>query len=68
MKDEEELEWLKNLPKDWWKSGDTVCSVAYTLNRYGYFADKGQVISFFEKPWHYQRAIDELIEEFGNEE
>ena len=63
--DKDELEFLKTLPEKWWMQHDTVCSVAFTLNRYSRFANKEQVISFFEKPQYYQKDIDELIKELG---
>jgi len=63
MKNEEELEWLKSLPTNWWTNHETVCLVADTFNRYGYFSSKANVISFFRKPWNYQKTINELINE-----
>lgn len=61
----DDIEYLRELPKDWWKSHDRQCTVASILNQYGYFSDKRAVIHFFEKPWHYQALIDELIRDFS---
>jgi len=65
MKNEDDLEWLKKLPKGWWTEHGTTCLVAGTLNDYGYFVNKDQVIQFFEKPRNYQRLIDDLIKELS---
>ena len=65
MTDEEEREWLKNLPKDWWQNHNTTVMVADTLNRYGYFTSKDHVITFFREPRNSQRVIDELIKELS---
>ncbi len=65
MNDAEEREWLKTLPKNWWLERVYTALVATVLNRYSRFDNREQVIRFFEKPWNYQRVIDELIKELG---
>ena len=59
----DDIEYLKNLPKDWWKSD--VQTVATILDDYGCFRDTKSVIDFFEKPRKYQRDIDFLVKEFS---
>jgi len=61
----DEIEYLKNLPKQWWMNYTTTISVANLLDQYGYFSDKRSVIRFFERPYNYQSLIDELIKDFG---
>ena len=61
----EDISYLENLPKDWWKSGDTVSTVATILDDYSCFKDTKSVIDYFEKPWKYRHDIDFLIKEFG---
>jgi len=63
----DEIEYLRNLPKNWWTNQNTCVVVASTLEQYGYFDDKRHVILFFEKPWHYQTLIDELITAFKDD-
>lgn len=65
MKDE--IEYLRNLPKNWWMNQNTCVIVASTLEQYGYFNDKRQVISFFEKPYNYQSLVDDLIRDFKDD-
>ena len=59
---DEDLLYLKDLRQDWWKSGDTVRTVALVLNKFGVFRDTGQVIDYFQSPRKYQYEIDSLVE------
>jgi len=61
----EEIQYLKDLRSDWWKSQATCITVAGIIDKFGGFADKQQVISFFEKPRTYQHEIDFIIEQEG---
>jgi len=61
---DENIEYLKHLPKDWHQQYDSVHRVAIVLDDIGVFADKKQVISFFEKPWTWQNEIDTLVREY----
>ena len=60
----DDIECIKNLPKDWWRSQNTVLIVASILEQYGYFNDRRAVIRFFEKPFNYQRELDEFVRDF----
>jgi len=62
IEDKEYLKLILNNP-NWWKSGDTVLTVASTLNRWGMFTDTSQVIDYFEKPWKFERDMKFIIEE-----
>ncbi len=57
----DDVEYLKNLPKNWWKSPDTVLLVGRTLDNYGYIKDPWH---FMEKPQHYQTLIDEFVRDW----
>ena len=59
-----DVEYLKNLPKDWWKQPDTVILVGRTLDKYGYIHDPWQ---FMEKPRNYQALIDEFVGEWKDD-
>ena len=58
------IEHLKNLSHDWWKSDDTIYTVACILDDYGCFNNTRHVIDYFEKPWKFQNEIDFLVKEF----
>jgi len=57
----DDVEYLKNLPKDWWTNPDTVITVGRTLDSYGYITN---IWHFVEKPKHYQTLIDEFVKEW----
>ena len=63
----DDIEYLKNLPKDWWMNQNTCVNVASLLEQYGYFTDKKQVIRFFEKPYKHQRLVADLIKDFEHD-
>ncbi|MBA7681933.1 hypothetical protein ES703_90277 [subsurface metagenome] len=46
---DEDLQYLKGLRQEWWKSRETVQTVAVILNKFGSFRDTGQVIDYSEK-------------------
>jgi len=56
-----DVEYLKNLPKDWWQSPNTVITVGRILDGYGYIVS---IWNFVERPKNYQTLIDEFVEEW----
>lgn len=52
------------LHKDiWWKSDNTVITVARILERWGQFKERSDVIDFFEKPYKFEQEMKFIIEE-----
>ena len=60
----DDVEFLKNLPKNWWKNTDTVILVGRTLDKYGYIHNPWH---FMEKPYNYQTLIDEFVKDWKND-
>lgn len=58
----EDIQYLKNLRPDWPKSLSTCIMVAEIIDKFGGFADKSQVIDFFENPGKWEHEIDYLKE------
>jgi len=52
------------LHKDiWWKSDDTMITVARILLCYDQFHSKEDIIDFFEKPYKYEKEMKFIVEE-----
>lgn len=57
--------------KDWCDSHDTIVTVAHILkgyyifdSTYGLSASINNVIDYFEKPWHWEKDILEIVKEY----
>lgn len=61
--DKEDYSYLKTLRPDWWKTQDSLISVASILDYESIFPDTESVIQFFSKPWRWETEIKELIQE-----
>ena len=55
---------IENLRKIWYASGDKVLAVARILDDYDTFLDTKNVIRYFEKPWNWEREIQNIIKEY----
>jgi hypothetical protein len=54
---------MPGLHKDiWWKSDDTVVSVARILERWGQFKERSEVIDYFEKPYKFENNMKFIVE------
>ncbi len=40
---------------EWYQEQTTLVSVGSWLDSTGFFSETGDVVNFFEKPWHYSR-------------
>jgi hypothetical protein len=51
----------------WYVNHETQLSVARILDSECYFPNTEDVIYFFEKPWKYEREMQEIIETYAKE-
>ena len=51
----------------WYKSDETMISVATILDDEGCFRRTSDVIRFFEKPYHCEKEMQELIDDYDEE-
>ncbi len=58
---------ILNNNKIWYSSGDTMLTVATILDDEGIFIKTTDVIRFFEKPWKWESDMQELIDEYNEE-
>ena len=64
---QDDIEYLQNLRHDWWKSEETPLIVGRILADYGILHSPSLAFDFVEKPWKWQRDIDELLKEWKHD-
>lgn len=58
----DDIEYLKRLKENWWKSRDKVLNVAHILDGFRAFQNSSDVIDYFEEPWKWETKIKAVIE------